>query len=134
MNLTRNQTIIAALSLCIFIALPWPAKLAATIGSAGLLAASTTPSYRPMTDNAQSRIVLSMAITLMVMCCPACAAGAAYSVAMFLVGSAFMFGVMQLALGSTPHRRLSPVLIDARPPRGYRWVPNCDMRLAEVMA
>ena len=134
MNLTRNQTIVAALSLCIFIAMPWSAKLAALIGSAALLAAATMPNYRPMTDDTRTRIVLSMVITLMVMCCPACAAGAAYSVIMFIVGSMFMFGVMQVVLGATPHRRLSPVLIEARPPRGHRWVPNMSMRLAEAMA
>ena len=120
MKPTRNQTIIAALAICIFIALPWPAKLAAAIGSAALLAAATTPNYRPMTDDTRMRIVLSMVITLMVMCCPACQAGAAYSVIMFIVGSMFMFGVMQVVLGATPHRRLSPVLIEARRPRGYR--------------
>ena len=134
MNLTRNQTIVAALSLCIFIALPWSAKLAALIGSAGLFAAATTPSYRPLTDDARMRIVLSMVITLMVMCCPACQAGAAYSVIMFIVGSMFMFGVMQVVLGAVPHRRLSPVLIEARRPRGYSWVPNFRMRIAEVLA
>ena len=103
--------------------------LAAAIGSAAILIAAMQPSYHPITDNAQSRIVLSMAITLMVMCCPACAAGAAYGVVMFLVGSAFMFGVMQVVLGTTPHQRLSPVLIDARPPRGYQQL-NSQMAFA----
>jgi len=108
--------------------------LATLIGSAALLAAATMPNYRPMTDDTRTRIVLSMVITLMVMACPVCAAGAAYSVVMFVVGSMFMFGTMQVVLGATPHRQLSPGLLESRPPRGHRWVPNCNMRLAEVLA
>jgi len=108
--------------------------LATLVGSAALLAAATTPSYRPLTDDTRTRIVLSMVITLMVMCCPACQADALFSVFMFVVGSMFMFGTMQIALGATPHRQLSPGLLESRPPRGHRWVPNCNMRLAEVLA
>lgn len=95
--------------------------IATAIGTAALLYASTTPSYRPLTDDVQNRIMLSMAITLMVMCLPVCAAGALYSVVMFTVGSMFMFGVIGVAVGPTPHSgRYLPAFVEAKPKVGYR--------------
>jgi len=102
--------------------------LATAIGVGALLYAATSPRYRPLTDDYGNRFMISAAITLMVMCMPILAVGAAASVIMFVVGTFFMFGVVNLAVGPVPHKMINNRLIDNRRPRGYRFDQRMELK------
>lgn len=95
--------------------------IATSMGVMVLLWACSWPTYRPLTDDAINRLMLSAAITLIVMCCPMCATDVIGYAIMLMVGTVGMFGMTCVIFGLPPFDyRLAPEIITARRGSGYR--------------
>jgi len=76
-----------------------------------------------VTNNQTGRLLVTVAVVYLVGLCPAgdVLTGAWFGVWM-LVGTATLWPVLNRALGPIAYRRITPLLIEARPPTGYHRV------------
>lgn len=76
-----------------------------------------------LTNSPAGRLLVTVAVVYLVGLCPAgdTLTGSWFGVWM-LVGSAVMWPALGWALGPIAYRKITPLLIEARPPTGYRRV------------